>query len=177
MKRTSILFLLILSITFTLRSYHLFAQEIGFMGINIGMTRVQALQAAELKPMIEVPRNRDVELFPVEDRKILTLSVKPEVPFIYLQFFNDKLYAITVIFDEKYVDYFSLCDALQEKYGMYAALKPSWRQWQLEGVIIKVEKPAVVKYIALEEFLRETNFKARAAEEEGERRALLLEGL
>ncbi len=32
--------------------------------------------------------------------KVLILSIKTEVPFIYPQFFNNVLYAIMVIFDE-----------------------------------------------------------------------------
>ncbi|MGQ9615867.1 MAG: hypothetical protein ACUVWJ_05625 [Spirochaetota bacterium] len=167
----------VLMVTSITGKFQLFAADIGFMGINIGMTRVEVIETAEHIPLIEVPRNRDVELFPVEERKILTLSIKPEIPFMYLQFFNEKLYAITIIFDERYVDYFSLCDALKQKYGSYTSLSPSWRQWNPEGAIIKVEKPAVVKYIALKEFLRETDFKAGSSAEKESRKALLLDAL
>jgi hypothetical protein len=177
LRNTGIYIPIIFIINLIAARFPLSANDIGFMGINIGMTRSEVLEAAEHTPMIEVPKNRDVELFPVEERKILTLSIKPEVPFMYLQFFNEKLYAITVIFDERYVDYFSLCDALQKKYGSYTTLSPSWRQWNLEGIIIKVEKPAVVKYIALEEFLRETDFKSRSSAEKEQRKVLLLDAL
>jgi hypothetical protein len=102
----------------------LFAEEFGFMGINILMTREQVLEKASANQMIEVPKNRDVDFFPVEERKILTLSIKPEVPFIYLQFFDELLYAITVIFDEKYVDFLTLNDAMEQKYGEYTLLTP-----------------------------------------------------
>jgi hypothetical protein len=155
----------------------LFAEEFGFMGINILMTREQVLEKASANQMIEVPKNRDVDFFPVEERKILTLSIKPEVPFIYLQFFDELLYAITVIFDEKYVDFLTLNDAMEQKYGEYTLLTPEWRQWQLDAVTIKVEKPAVVKYIALEEFLEATAFEGEDAEEDRRRRDSLLGGL
>ncbi len=155
----------------------LFAQEVGFMGINIGMTREQVLESASANQMIEVPKNRDVDFFPVEERKILTLSIKPEVPFIYLQFFDELLYAITVIFDEKYLDFFTLNDSMEQKYGKYTLLTPEWRQWQLDSVTIKVEKPAVVKYIALEEFLEATAFEGENAQEDQRRRDSLLQGL
>lgn len=155
----------------------LFAQEVGFMSINIGMLRQQALEAAEKNEMIEVPKNRDVEFFPVEDRKILTLSIKPEVPYIYLQFYNDKLYAITVIFDERYIDFYTLSSSLQDKYGKHSELNPVWREWKVDEIIIKVEKPAVVKYIALKEFLEVTSFKGARKPEEYEKRKALLDGL
>lgn len=166
----------IFTLIFLLLTFSLFASEVGFMGINIGMSRDQVLEAAGEQAIIEVPKNRDVEFFPVEERQILTLSIKPEIPFIYLQFFNDKLYAITVIFHERYMDYFTLGDRLQEKYSHYTALTPNWRKWEKDGIEIKLEKPAVVKYIALKEFLEVTSFK-KDDDENGERRELLLEGL
>ncbi len=152
------------------------AQETGFMGLNIGMTREQVVEAAEKNDLITVPKNRDVEFFPVEQRKILTFSVKPEVPFIYLQFFDNVLYAMTVIFDEKYVDYYTIVKRLEDKYGPHTALSPQWREWRLDGVTVKAEKPAVVKYIALEEFLKATSSgqEGRAGDE---RRETLLDGL
>ncbi len=153
-----------------------FTQETGFMGLDIGMTRDQIIAAAEKNDLITVPKNRDVEFFPVEQRKILTFSVKPEVPFIYLQFFDNILYALTVIFDEKYVDYFTIVKKLEDKYGAYTALTPQWREWRLDGVTVKAEKPAVVKYIALEEFLKATSFEKKEQQGE-ERKEVLLNGL
>jgi len=149
----------------------------GFMGIRIGMSRGEVLSYADSSGLIEVPKNKDVEFFPVEERKILTLSIKPEVPHIYLQFYGDTLYAITVIFDEKYVDYFALARSLASKYGRFAGLTPTSRRWEREGVEIKLEKPAVVKYIALKEFLEVTGFTGQKALPGQERKKLLLEGL
>jgi hypothetical protein len=166
-----------LVVLFILCPISLSAQEVGFMGINVGMTREQVLEKAGGNQMIEVPKNRDVDFFPVEERKILTLSIKPEVPFIYLQFFDELLYAITVIFDEKYLDFFTLNDVMEQKYGRYTQLTPDWRQWQLDSVTIKVEKPAVVKYIALEEFLEATAFRGENEGEDRRRKNLLLQGL
>jgi len=152
------------------------AQETGFMSINIGMTREQVITVAQHNNLITFPKNRDVEFFPVEERKILTFSIKPEVPFIYLQFFNNILYAMTVIFDEKYIDYYTIVKRLEDKYGPHTALTPQWREWHLDGVTVKAEKPAVVKYIALEEFLKVTSFGEKAQQGE-ERKKVLLNGL
>ena len=119
-------------------------EAVGYMGIHIGMSRDQVLAAAESNNLMTVPKNRDVDFFPVEEREILTLSVKPEIPFIYLQFFGDVLYAITVIFDERYMDFYTLSGAVAQRYGEYTSLTPQWRQWRLDRVTVKVEKPAVV---------------------------------
>jgi hypothetical protein len=155
----------------------LLSETVGFLGIHIGMNRTQVLNTASANELITVPKNRDVDFFPVEEREILTLSVKPEVPFIYLQFFDDVLYAITVIFDERYMDFYTLSDSLREKYGEYTALTPQWRQWQLDRVTVKVEKPAVVKYIALEDFLEAASFDGSEDFLDMEKRRALLEGL
>ena len=150
---------------------------IGFMGIYVGMTREEVLDYADSNNLIHVPKNRDVELFPVEERKILAFSVNPEIPHIYLQFYNDVLYAITVIFDQKYIDYETLCNRLEEKYGEYEDLSPDWRKWKVDNVEIKVERPATVKYIALEEFLKVTKFKKNSNLSENERIKIFLDGL
>lgn len=147
---------------------------IGFLGLRLGMTREQALAAADASDLLQAPRRRDVEFFPVEHRQILTLSVRPEVPFIYLQFFDDVLYAITVIFDDAHVDYLTLADSLAGRYGPWERLLPDARLWRVGEVTIRVEKPAVVKYIALEDFLDAAAFERRPPEQRTRR---LLEGL
>ena len=83
----------------------------------------------------------------------ITLSAKPDIPYIYLQFFNDILYSITIIFDERYIDYYALTRQMESKYGQYHSMNPVWREWRIDDVLIKVEKPSTVKYIALEKFL------------------------
>jgi hypothetical protein len=141
------------------------------------MSREQVLKAAESNALIAVPKNRDVDFFPVEEREILTLSIKPHVPFIYLQFFDDTLYAITVVFDERYMDYFTLSEALSDKYGAYSFLTPQWRSWALERVTVKVERPAVVKYLALEDFLAAASFDGKRPTLDMETRKAILDGL
>jgi hypothetical protein len=171
MKR--ILFLLI----FLLVAHSLLCEEIGFMGINIGMSRDEVLSYADANDLLHVPKNRDVEFFPVEERKILTLSIEPEIPYMYLQFHAETLYAITVIFNERSIDYLTLAERLEEKYGPVQELTPRWRKWTVGEVDIKVEMPAVVKYIALKEFLEVTGFKREKEMSGGERRKVLLDGL
>jgi len=163
----------ILLLLFIISPSLVFAQETGFMGLDIGMTREQVIAAAEKNDLITIPKNRDVEFFPVEQRKILTFSLEPEVPFIYLQFFDNILYAMTVIFDKKYIDYFTIVKRLEKKYGAYTALTPQWREWRLDGVTVKAEKPAVVKYIALAEFLKATSFEQKGKAGDDRREALL----
>lgn len=169
----SIFFILI----FTLAAASMFAQEVGFMGINIGMSRTEVLNSADENEIIEVQKNRDVEFFPVEDRKILTFSIKPEVPHIYLQFYDDRLYALTLIFNEKHIDYYTLINRLEDKYGAYTDLVPEWRKWKMDEVEIKAEKPAVVKYIALKDFLDAAKFKGQDENGEGIRKDIILDGL
>jgi hypothetical protein len=150
---------------------------VGYMGIHIGMNRDQVLRTAESNDLMTVPKNRDVDFFPVEEREIITLSIKPEIPFIYLQFVDDVLYAITVIFDERHMDFYTLSSEVAGRYGEYTSLTPTWRQWQLDRITIKVEKPAVVKYIALNEFIEASAFDGEAAAFDQARREQILGGL
>ena len=171
-KRHIILFVLILS-----APWSLLAQDVGFMKMKIGMTRSEVLLIAESSDLIEVPKDRDVEFFPVEDRKILTLSIKPEIPSIYMQFYDDLLLAMTVVFDERHIDYYTLVNRLEERYGKYDRVTPSRREWDFGPALIQVEKPAVVKYMAIEELIERASFTRPQEFPESERRKRILDGL
>jgi hypothetical protein len=75
------------------------------------------------------------------------------------------------------MDFYTLSESLQEKYGEYTALTPQWRQWQMNRVTVKVEKPAVVKYIALKDFLEAASFDGSVDYPDMEKRRALLVGL
>ena len=149
------------------------AEEMGFFGIQTGMTRSEVIQKAEETDIILVPKNRDVEFFPVEDRKILTLSIEPEVPFIYCQFYDDILLALTAVFNERHIDYYTLTVEMETRYGSHDRITPSWREWEVDGTLIKVEKPAVVKYMALTELVERAGFEPEAPSGEGRRERIL----
>ena len=155
----------------------LWAKEVGFMNMNIGMPRSEVIRTAETSELIEVPKNRDVEFFPVEDRKILTFSIKPEVPYIYLQFYDEILLALTVVFDERHIDYYTLVREMEEKYGKHGRMTPSWREWEIGSALIQVEKPAVVKYMALEELVERAAFQVPEETPANMRKETLLDGL
>ncbi len=151
-------------------------EEKGFFGIRLGMTRSEVIQKAEETDIILVPKNRDVEFFPVEDRKILTLSIEPEIPFIYCQFYDDILLALTAVFDERHIDYYTLTAEMENRYGGHNRITPYWREWEVDGTLIKVEKPAVVKYMDLEELVARAAFEPEVPAEK-ERKERILQGL
>ena len=155
----------------------LLAQDVGFLGMNIGMTRSDIIRVAEDSALLEVPKDRDVEFFPVEDRKILTFSVKPEIPYIYLQFYDELLLALTVVFDERHIDYYTLVKRMEEKYGTHVRMTPQWRVWEVGTVLIQVEKPAVVKYMALEELVERAGFERPGKTAMDTKKEALLDGL
>jgi hypothetical protein len=169
-------FIILLNVFFILLPQAARCEEMGFFGISIGMTRSEVIRKAEETDIILVPKNRDVEFFPVEDRKILTLSIEPEVPFIYCQFYDDILLALTAVFDERYIDYYALAAEMEKNYGGHVRITPSWREWEVDGTLIKVEKPAVVKYMDLEELVKRAAFKPEVPPEKA-RRDRILQGL
>ncbi|MBN2324884.1 MAG: hypothetical protein JXQ30_14235 [Spirochaetes bacterium] len=148
----------------------------GFFGITIGMSRSEVIRKAEETDIILVPKNRDVEFFPVEDRKILTLSIEPEVPFIYCQFYDDILLALTAVFDERHIDYYALAAEMERRYGGHMRITPSWREWEIDGILIKVEKPAVLKIMDIDELIKRAAFEPEVPPMKA-RRDMILQGL
>ena len=64
------------------------------------------------------------------------------------QFVDDGLFTITLIFNRDILGYYTLYSTLQEKYGEPDDLSPEKAVWESESVLMSLERPLRIKYIA-----------------------------
>ncbi|MDC7228200.1 MAG: hypothetical protein PQJ61_15670 [Spirochaetales bacterium] len=96
----------------------------------------------------------DVSMLPNDDNQVIDCDGAFYVERGYFQFDDDKLYLITMVLDEEYVDHYSIYAALKKKYGEPTFLDPSKTIWQNEKTSLSLERPLSIKYIDREVFRR-----------------------
>lgn len=176
--KTVFLFLLILATT------PLFAESLpkGYRNIKLGMTVDQVKEALQKDPQFGYRGDRDVSLLPGENRMLIETDTSRTSPWSFLdkcffQFYEDKLYIITVNVKKTRMDHYSIFSTLCDKYGNPSSLNPEKSVWQDSSVIMSLERPLTLKYTdkAVSEKLKEQNRVLESAEEMS--RESFLEGL
>ena len=95
---------------------------------------------------------RDVSLLPGENRILIETDTSTFAGFSYLdrcwfQFYNEKLYIITININREKMDHFSIFDSLCKKYGTPQSVSPEKSVWQSETVTMSLERPLTLKYV------------------------------
>lgn len=148
--------LLIISLT-TLR---LFSQDsktyealpMSYKGISLGMTLDETKTALIKTPEFGYNGDRDVSLVPGDAQILIETDTTGNLgsPFLtqcWFQFYNEKLYIMTINLNKDKIDYYTMFTTLKNKYGEPTTLDPQKTVWESEDVILILEKPLSVKYI------------------------------
>ncbi|MBP5752869.1 MAG: hypothetical protein J6W60_08440, partial [Treponema sp.] len=95
--------------------------------------------------------DRDVSLLPGENRSIIETDTSRTAPYSFLdrcwfQFYEDKLYIITINIKTEKMDHYSVFSTLCNKYGLPSSLNPSKSEWVNDSVMISLERPLSIKY-------------------------------
>lgn len=137
-----------------LTSIKLFSQNnlpYGYKNIFLGMTLNETKQELLKSPEFGYHGDRDVSLIPgTEQQLIETDASKGSSAFItksWFQFYNDKLYIMTINFNQSNIDYYSIFTTLSNKYGNPNELNPKMALWKNDEITMILEKPISIKYI------------------------------
>lgn len=146
--------ILICSFLLSLTSYNIFSQEdlpFGFKNIFLGYSLKETKEELLKNPDFGYHGDRDVSLIPgTEQLLIETDSSKNAASFLsrcWFQFYNEKLYIMTINFNHNKVDYYSIFTTFSQKYGNPNSLDPKKATWKNDDVTIILEKPLSIKYI------------------------------
>lgn len=122
----------------------------GYGDLKLGMSTEDAKDALKNNVDFGYRGDKDVSLLPGEERTLIqSSSAKQEYSFFdntILQFQDDSLYIITLNLKAQKIDYISLFNALNQKYGEPSSFSPSGAVWQDDAVIFCLEKPLTLKY-------------------------------
>lgn len=126
----------------------------GYGTIELGMSIDVVEEQLFSDPNFSYRGTPDVTMLPQDNRQVIDCDGLMYVERGYFQFNDDKLYLITMVLDEEYVDHYSIYTAFKKKYGEPLFLDPSKTVWQDERVEISLERPLSIKYIDREVFQR-----------------------
>lgn len=124
---------------------------VGYGGIQLGMTIEQVKEILQKNPQFGYRGERDVSLLPGENRVLIETDTSVSAPYSFLtqcwfQFYDGKLYIITINMNQSKMDHYSVFSTLCSKYGNPGSLNPSKSEWKNDSVIMALERPLTLKY-------------------------------
>ncbi len=136
------------------------AQELsrGFNNILLGMNMEEVKEELFADPNFNFRGDPDVSMMRTPNTSLIECRGYYYIDRASFQFIDDSLFTITIILDPKRIGHYAMFTSLTDTYGEPASLSPEKSRWENEEIIISLERPLRVKYMAkavLEELQRE----------------------
>lgn len=122
----------------------------GYGGIKLGMNLEQTKRALKNNIDFGYHGDRDVSLLPGENRVLIETDAGKDFSFLercWFQFYNDKLYTITININQEKMDHYSVFSELCKKYGNPKSVSPEKSVWENDSVTMSLERPLTLKYV------------------------------
>lgn len=168
-RRTAVFFIVLLA------SFYVAAKDSlpsGYRKIKLGMTVEEVKTALKADYQFGYRGERDVSMLPGRDRILIETDTSRTAPYSFLercwfQFYEDKLYTITINLRQDKMDHYSVFSALCDKYGNPSEFNPEKSEWSDGSVIMALERPLTLKYTNKTVFdtLRENSYVNKSAQE------------
>ena len=152
----------ILTLSFiSLFALNLFATDVslpfGYLNIQLGMSVDETKEELLKNRDFGYKGDRDVSLVPGTNQILIETDASSGYGSVYLsqcwfQFYNDKLFTITINLNQKKMDYYSMFTTLTKKYGEPDTFSPEKAVWKNDDIIMSLEKPLTIKYIDVETY-------------------------
>lgn len=153
-----------------------------FGNIKLGMSVDEVKEMLKKDMQFGYRGDRDVSLMPGENRTLIETDSARYAPHSYLdrcwfQFYEDKLYIMTINMNQEKLDHYSVFSQMCEKYGSPTSLNPDKSEWISSSVIVDLERPLSIKYTdrAVMEKIQNASFVDKTAKEKS--REQFLKGL
>lgn len=131
-----------------------YAQQIpkGYGGVELGMNLQETKEKLKKNSEFGYRGERDVSLLPGENRILIETDTSSSYSFSFLercwfQFYNEKLYIITININKEKMDHYSIFSSLNKKYGDPVSVSPEKIVWENPEYSMSLERPLTLKYI------------------------------
>lgn len=124
----------------------------GYRDIMLGMDIESVKTALKADGIFGYRGERDVSLMAGKNRSLIETAGQSNIKRAWFQFYDEKLYVITIQMNTDKIDYYSVYSALCKKYGEPNTLDPKRSIWKNENVAMILERPLTLKYIDLAVF-------------------------
>lgn len=134
----------------------------GFNNIILGMNMEEVKEELKEDPNFNFRGDPDVSMMQTPNTSLIEVRGYHYIDRASFQFIDDSLFTITIILNTHRIGHYAMFSSLMEKYGEPDSLSPTKSVWEGETVIISLERPLRVKYMAkevLEDLLREQRKK------------------
>lgn len=134
----------------------------GFNNIILGMNMEAVKEELEKDPNFNFRGDPDVSMMQTPNTSLIEVHGYHYIDRASFQFIDNSLFTITIILNTHRIGHYAMFSSLLEKYGEPDSLSPTKSLWEGERVIISLERPLRVKYMArevLENLLREQRKK------------------
>lgn len=122
----------------------------GYRSITLGMTLDEVKKALTSDSVFAYRGERDVSLLPDQEKVIIETEGSSFLSRCWFQFYNQRLYTITITMNEDMMDYYSVFKTLFDKYGQPKSLSPEIVVWENTAIRMSLERPLSVKYIDMD---------------------------
>lgn len=123
------------------------APKDGFGSLHLGMSMEAAKVALGNDPNFAYRGDPDLSLSPSTGRPVIETRGVAFIDEGILQFTDNRLYILTLLLDDRRLDYYSLFTEFTNRYGDPDRLDPGRAEWRSGAVILSLERPLTVKYI------------------------------
>lgn len=135
---------------FTVLSFGL-KKDFEFMGLKLGQTQAEVTNLIENSQTMKIDESRYFGFLNEQVPFIIKASYFPMIDNLYVNFYSNRSYGITIQFNRYYFDFLSLSETLQDKYGV-PKLRTSrlveWEDAYTNGtpyIKLRLESPSTVK--------------------------------
>ena len=118
----------------------------GFGPLRLGMSSAEVKAALEESPDFSY-RQFTESMLPYTDLPVFECRGTKFIDRAVFQFYEDRLYSMTIFFNRRKLDFYTLFTTLTEKCGVHSQLSPERIVWESETVRQTLTKPLTVAFL------------------------------
>lgn len=119
----------------------------GYRNVLLGMPLEQVKTALITESRFDYRGEPDVSLQDMGKRFLISCKGRGFIHEAFFQFNEKLLYLIIINFDKEKLDFFTLQQDLNSKFGPPSDLSPEGMTWENEKIILSLEYPVTLKYL------------------------------
>ncbi len=122
-------------------------QEFDFRGLKLGMTKDEVFNTLSSQWDVKIDQTRYLGKINDEYPYTLKAYIYPFVRHIYVEFYKNQAYVISLQYNVRYFDFFQLTQKLEDKYGTPSHKTSKVVRWESDkhNIKLNLEYPTTVK--------------------------------
>ncbi len=119
----------------------------GFMSITLGMDINSVKEELKENSYFNYRGDPDVSMLMTRNQQLIECSGFSFIEKAYFQFYEGKLFIITLVLNKDRIDYYTMYISFEKKYNKAARIDPKGAYWENSQVNLSLEKPLTIKYM------------------------------